>query len=210
MSASAEHAYEEIYRRIRGGVIAPGEALIERQLCHELAVSRTPVREALRRLTAEGLAESRPNRSVVVAKLSDRELAEAFEVGVVLESFAAGLAARNAGNNPHESLRSLLIDMRATLAVDQLDLAGYVELDQRFHLALAQLTGNQRLVAMLRSATDLRILSQAFRHYTAAQLERSLRQHEVILEAIESGDEDWAASAMRTHILSGKASSAGD
>ena len=92
MSAAAEKAYEAIYQSIRQGVIPPGTRLIERQLCQELAISRTPVREALRRLTAEGLAENRPNRGVIVSQLSEAELAEVYEVGVVLESTVAGVA----------------------------------------------------------------------------------------------------------------------
>ena len=76
MSAAAEKAYEAIYQSIRQGVIPPGTRLIERQLCQELAISRTPVREALRRLTAEGLVENRPNRGVIVSQLSEAELAK--------------------------------------------------------------------------------------------------------------------------------------
>ena len=71
MSAAAEKAYESIYQSILQGLIRPGARLIERQLCQELAISRTPIREALRRLTAEGLVENRPRRGVIVSQLSD-------------------------------------------------------------------------------------------------------------------------------------------
>lgn len=209
MSDSAEKAYREIYRRICNGQLVPGARLVERQLCAELAVSRTPVREALRRLTAEGLVESRPRRGVVVSQLSPQELREVFEVGVVLESFCASLAARNAGGQPIPALRVLVDEMALALASESPDVPAYIELDHRFHLTVAQLTGNQRVLGLLKSTTDLRVLSQAFSHYDVSQLQRSLRQHVTLLEAIETGDEDWAASAMRAHILSGRAISGG-
>ena len=205
MSAAAEKAYEYIYQSIRQGLIRPGARLIERQLCHELAVSRTPIREALRRLTAEGLVENRPHRGVIVSQLSDAELAEIFEVGVVLETTVAGVAARNSGRAAQLVLRRLLADMRAVLDQDRVAPTQYVSLDHAFHLAIAESTGNRRLVAMLRSTCDLRVLSTAFSHYNQSHFERSLRQHETIVEAIEAGDEDWAASSMRAHVLSGRA-----
>ena len=205
MSAAAEKAYEAIYQSIRQGAIPPGTRLIERQLCQELAISRTPVREALRRLTAEGLVENRPHRGVIVSQLSQAELAEVYEVGVVLESTVAGVAARNCGRTAQLVLRRLLTDMRAVLANEMIDPAQYVALDHAFHMAIAESTGNRRLVTMLRSTCDLRVLNTAFSHYDRAHYERSLRQHETIAEAIEAGDEDWASSAMRAHVLSARA-----
>lgn len=208
MSVAAEKAYEAIYQSIRQGVILPGARLVERQLCNELAISRTPVREALRRLTAEGLVENRPRRGVVVSQLSDADLAEVFEVGVGLESTVAGVAARKSGRVAQLVLRRLLTNMREVLAQEPIDAASYASLDHAFHMAIAESTGNSRLVTMLRSTCDLRVLSTAFGHYDRAHYERSLRQHETIVEAIEAGDEDWASSSMRAHVLSARAAGA--
>lgn len=210
MSETADRAYREIRDRIRGGHLPPGRRLVERTLCSELDMSRTPVREALRRLAAEGLVESRPHRGMLVARLSGQEIDEIFEVGLVLESFIASLAARKAGGGPIPSLRRLLDEMRRELAKRDADRRRYVELDQQFHAAIAELARNSRLASMLNTAMDVRVLHQAFSHYSLEHLQRSLRQHETILLAIEVGDDDWAASAMRTHILSGRAVSQAD
>jgi DNA-binding GntR family transcriptional regulator len=210
MSETAERAYREIRDRIRGGQLPPGSRLVERTLCTELGMSRTPVREALRLLAAEGVVESRPNRGTVVARLSEQEIDEVFEVGVVLESFMASLAARKAGGQSVPALRKPLEAMREVLAARRPNRRRYVELDQQFHAAIAGLARNPRLANMLKTAMDVRVLHQAFSHYSPGHLQRSLQQHETILLAIESGDADWAASAMQTHILSGRAASQAD
>lgn len=210
MSETADRAYREIRSRIRSGLLPPGSRLVERTLCKELGMSRTPVREALRLLAAEGLMENRPNRGMVVSRLSEQELDEVFEVGVVLESFIASLATRKAGDGPVESLRELVREMRQVLQAAKPDRRRYVELDQQFHAAIAALAHNPRLSTMLKTVMDVRVLHQAFSYYSLEHLQRSLQQHETILLAIESGDDDWAASAMRTHILSGRAISHSD
>jgi DNA-binding GntR family transcriptional regulator len=210
MSETADRAYREIRDRVRNGLLPPGSRLVERTLCKELGMSRTPVREALRLLAAEGLVESRPNRGMAVARLTEQELDEVFEVGLVLESFIASLATRKAGGRPLEPLRGLLRDMRRVLAARAPDRRRYIELDQQFHSTIAGLAENQRLANMLQTAMDVRVLHQAFSHYSMEHLQRSLQQHETILLAIEGGDDDWAASAMRTHILSGRAISHAD
>ena len=93
---SSDQAYVSLRERILEGRLKPGTALKERDLCEELNVSRTPIREALRRLSADGLAEVRPRRSIVVSSFGADELTEIFELGIVLESFVAALAATKA------------------------------------------------------------------------------------------------------------------
>ena len=138
---------------------------MERSLCREMGMSRTPVREALRRLAAEGLVESRPHRGMTIPQLSDEELDEVFEVGLVLESYMAALATRKSGGKPVNSLRKLLNGMREALSESPPDRLRYVELDQAFHAAIAELAGNQRLANMLETAMDVRALQQAFSYY---------------------------------------------
>lgn len=207
MSAVADRAYREIKTRIQDGSLPPGERLVERSLCAALGMSRTPVREALRVLTAEGWVTSRPRRGMVVAGLSREELEEIFEVGVVLEAFVASLAARKAGGSDLKPLKTLLKEMAAVLDSRAPDRAAYVELDRRLHAEIAGLAGNKRVASLLQAAMDTRALFQAFGRYRDEELQVSLQQHGTIVRAIESGDAEWAASAMRTHILSGRAAS---
>ncbi len=210
MSQVAEKAYQEIREHIQSGAFRPGHRLVERTLCAELGMSRTPVREALRMLTAEGLVLSRPRRGMVVARLSTEELEEIFEVGVVLESYIASVATRKNGGKPLPELRKIMNNMERLLNQQPPDVQQYIAFDREFHQTIMKLAANPRLEHMLRTAMDTRALNLVFAHYSTAALQRSLNQHETIVRAIESGDTEWAASAMRTHILSGRAGGPSD
>jgi len=205
MSEIAERAYQSIKERIRGGDLPPGKRLVERSLCAELGMSRTPVREALRRLRAEGLAAPRPGRGLVVARLSPQELAELFELGLRLEGFVARLAARKKNKNNSQALDFIIYEMGDVLGKQDPDRAAYIRLDREFHLAIAAQAGNERVASMLGGIMDTRALQQVFSRYSIADLRVSLAQHETIARAIDSGDEDWAEAAMRSHILTGRA-----
>lgn len=210
MSQVAEKAYQEIRQHIQSGAFRPGHHLVERTLCAELGMSRTPVREALRMLTAEGLVLSRPRRGMVVAHLSTEELEEIFEVGVVLESYIASVATRKNCGKPLPELRKIMKNMERLLSRKRPDVQQYMALDREFHQSIMKLAANPRLEHMLRTAMDTRALNLVFAHYSTVALQRSLNQHETIVRAIECGDAEWAASAMRTHILSGRAGGPSD
>ena len=207
MSQVADKAYRELKSRIQGGQFQPGQRLVERSLCDELGMSRTPVREALKILTTEGLVTTRPRRGMVVSKLSAEEVDEIFEFGLVLEAFIASLAAKKADEKRLIVLNNILNDMQNLLSSDDPDKSRYIELDRLFHVQIAAAAANERLTRMLRQTMDNRVLHQAFSHYHTRDCEVSLLQHQTILRAIESGDSEWASSAMRTHILTGRSAS---
>jgi DNA-binding GntR family transcriptional regulator len=207
MSQVAEKAYRELKESIRRGRLQPGDRLVERTICAELQMSRTPVREALKLLTAEGLVSRRPRRGMVVSKMSEDEVREIFEFGVVLEAFVASLAAKKRDAEHVKKLKKLIKSMDACLSGDAVNKSRYVELDRRFHAEIAAAAGNQRLAGMLQQAMESRVLHQAFSRYGHQDCRQSLEQHRTILRAIQSGDPDWASSAMQTHILTGRAMS---
>lgn len=93
---SSEIAYRKLRERILSGELKAGAALKERDLCAELGISRTPVREALRRLSADGLVDMQPRRSIRVSSFDEEELAEIYEIGHLLQSHVTGMAARKA------------------------------------------------------------------------------------------------------------------
>lgn len=207
MSEASDRAYSEIRRAIKCGKLLPGDRLVERTLCAELEMSRTPVREALSRLTAEGVVTRRPHRGMVVAEIKPEELEEIFEVGLLIESYMTRLAASKILDNSLEKLRKILDEMHQALAGSDPDTARYIDLDHQFHQLIATSAGNQRLLALWRSSMDARVLYQAFRHYTTEQLRQSAQQHEALLEALQARDAEWASTAMRHHILTGRATS---
>ena len=204
MSEVASRAYQEIRDRIQAGKLRPGDRLVERTLCADLGMSRTPVREALRLLTADGWVTNRPNRGMIVTRLTEEEVSEIFEFGMVLESFMASLAAKKATAKDAGWLQGLLERMENVLSSSETELSSYIELDREFHSGIAQMAGNRRLASMLKSVMGSYVLFQAFKQYGKPDLQLSLQQHRTIARAITHADPEWAASSMRTHILSGR------
>lgn len=202
---SSDQVYHALRERILGGRIKPGTALKERELCEQLNVSRTPIREALRRLSAEGLTEVRPRRSIVVSSFKADELAEIFELGIVLESFVAGLAAKKATREDVRGLEAIVVEMQDLIARGTPSSQDYISLDQAFHDAIAGIARNPRITQILRQSMSVRVLANIFERYSPADFAVSLAQHGTILRAIATGDADWAQSAMGSHIRTGQA-----
>jgi DNA-binding GntR family transcriptional regulator len=208
MSATVDNAYTVLRQRIVSGELRANERLKERELCVELDISRTPVREALRRLQSEGLVVIKPRRGAVVAGINPAEADEIYTLGVLLESHGARLAARKARPDDITTLRELVDEMAVTLREDTpAARSHYLDLDSRFHGSIAECTGNRHLLRLLRQVVGLPVLVQAFTHYSHADLVRSQQQHATILAAIEARDAEWAEAAMRAHILAGRSSS---
>lgn len=203
--SSSDHTYSELRRQILEGELEPGAPLKERDLVARMGVSRTPVREALRRLVADGLAEMQPRRSIVVSTYSETELAEIFELGSILETHVAGLAAEKATASDKASLSRILDRMETLLANRTDDLAtDYARLDQQFHDAIATAARNRRIALMLRQTVSLRWLASLMQQYSDENFERSISNHRQILAAIEAGDPDAARAAMAAHVGAGQ------
>ncbi len=200
-----EKAYRALWDRILSGEYQPGERLKERDICADLDVSRTPVREALRRLEAEGLVQIEPRRGGKVAELRLEEAAEIFSVGAHLESFAAKLAARRASPEPLAALDATIRKMRDVLERDAPDVRrAYLKLDRELHGQIMDMARNRSLAAALKQVVGLPVLVKAFSTYSGEDLWRSFHHHEDIVAALHAGDEEWAEAAMRSHILAGR------
>ncbi|MFZ4748040.1 MAG: GntR family transcriptional regulator [Sphingomonas sp.] len=203
---ASEEAYQQLRDRILDGTLKPGGSLIERDLCSQFGISRTPVREALRRLTADGLAEMRPRRSIIVSSFCEEELGEIFELGIVLESFVAGLAAQKASSADIGELETILADMEGLLQHrGDSESFAYAKLDQAFHDRIAQAAHNPRVSQILRQTVSLRLLANLMEHYVPRDFKVSLTQHRMIVQAIAAGDAEWAQTAMGSHIRTGRA-----
>ncbi|MDH3481454.1 MAG: GntR family transcriptional regulator [Gammaproteobacteria bacterium] len=205
MTAAVDKAYAALRQKIFSGELAAGDRLKERKICEELDVSRTPVREALRRLQADGLVVIEPNRGGVVAGINASEAAEIYSLGMLLESFGAGLAATRATEEDLTELDRIIAAMEAALRTDSpVSRSTYLELDSDLHRQIVAITGNHHLGRLIRQVVGLPVLIQAFTHYSHTDLLRSLEQHRTIVAALRAGDAEWAEAAMRAHILSGR------
>jgi DNA-binding GntR family transcriptional regulator len=193
MTSLADKAYHEIRGLIVALELAPGAVIDERELIERLEIGRTPVREALRRLSHEGLVEVYPRRGMFVTGVDVRELARLSEVREVLEPEAARLAAERATDADRAELAAL---------VEELDRGGgeLMELDERIHRAVYRAAHNDLLEATLEQyyVLALRIWSIALDR--AHELEEAVEAHRALLEAIQAGDGERAADTMRAHV----------
>jgi DNA-binding GntR family transcriptional regulator len=193
VASLADKAYHEIRALIVSLELAPGAVIDERELIERLEIGRTPVREALRRLAQERLVEVYPRRGMFVTGVDVRELARISEVREMLEPEAARLAADRATDADRAELAAL---------VEELDRGGseLMELDERIHRAVYRAAHNDLLEATLEQyyVLALRIWSIALER--ADDLEEAVEAHRALLEAIQAGDGERAADAMRAHV----------
>lgn len=195
---SAEEIRRGLADRIISGSLKPGEALDETQIATEFAVSRTPVREALRLLAASGLVDQRPHARTLVAKPSEEQLAGMFEVMAYLEALCAGLAALAMTKAERDRLDRFHAEMAGLIHAG--DTAGYAEANDAFHTLIYDGAHNGYLADITRS-TRQRL--QPFRRAQFGELGRLIKSHHEhgqIVEAILRGERDAAEAAMRSHI----------
>jgi len=195
---SAEEIRRGLAERIISGALPPGTALDETQLAAEFAVSRTPVREALRLLASSGLVDQKAHAKALVAKPDEQELAGMFEVMGYLEALCAGLSAIAMTRVERDALDAFHVQMSAL--VRDGDAARYAEANDMFHTAIYDGAHNAYLAEITRS-TRQRL--QPFRRAQFGELGRLLKshaEHSLIVEAILRGDRGEAESAMRSHI----------
>lgn len=211
METVAARIYNAIKEQIIDGRCAPGSRLTEQFVAAEFQSSRTPVREAMRQLVADGFAVFKPNSGTVVRQWTKLQMAEIFDLRILIESEITGLAARRISSQDIEELERLQ---------DEIELGGadtgtentlrIGPLNREFHRVIAQASQNERLVAMLANAIEIPIVQQTFRRYTAAQLARSFGHHRELIDAMHAHNGDWAKSVMACHIHAAKHSLIGD
>lgn len=203
MSNAAIRAYHTIRDAIRDGTYQPGMQLREEQLAAEIGVSRTPVRDALRRLLADGLVETRRNYGTFVTDLTPAEVLEVFEIRALLEGYAARKAAENITGEEIRELERLATEMESLSGSEDDRLNGFARLNRDFHLVLARASRSRRLEKMLSQMFEVPLepLKQ-YRLHRLINITRSNRQHREIIEALRERNPSWAALRLESHLLS--------
>jgi DNA-binding GntR family transcriptional regulator len=198
IASVVDQVYSAIRERISSGSLPRGARVHQEDLAEELGVSRTPVREALRRLAAEGLVEMRTNRGARVADVDQVGMRVSYEARTVIEPGAARLAAARQLQEPLARMRAAVAAQRRSLRNVQRSF----EANREFHLALATASGNEFLVQFAERLWVARIGETIYERQVQTQ-ERMLldvREHEQIIEAIEAGDGRRAESLARRHL----------
>jgi DNA-binding GntR family transcriptional regulator len=196
--------YRSISAALRRGEIPAGSRLVEGDLARVMAVSRTPVREALRRLEDEGLVLSATSRGCVVADpMADAE--HVFLIRGRLEGLAAALAAEQITVPELEVLRGLQGEMERTLESPRADLDRLVDLNYRFHSRITAAARSPRLEKLVSRLHPEYLSYQVVRRYDRERRHQSVREHQAILDALWSRDVEEADRLIRTHFELGKA-----
>jgi DNA-binding GntR family transcriptional regulator len=212
MANDTDRVYRALRRRIIEGAEPPGARLTEQRLAATFDCSRTPVREAVRRLESEGLVVVAPNRGAQVRPLSEGEISDLYEVRARLEAYAAELAAvrgepaerralREAGAAFGDAAGEVLHTRRAPA----LDLVRRLEeANGRFHGTVLAMSRHARVQALVAAAVDAPLVFHALQHFSPDQLQRSQVFHDAIATAICAGEPARAGRLMTEHVLQGR------
>lgn len=188
---------------IFSGQLVPGEQLSVPDLSRRLEVSRSPVREAVLQLVADGLAIEQPRRGVVVTTVEIGDLLEIHEIREFVEALSARACAERIDAKGIEELRAILNEQLTS--VEHGDAAGYFATNARFHAAIGRHARNPRLRDILLSLEGQMRLGLRRVSSDPAQRTRGLAEHRSVLAAIEAGDPDLAEQRMRAHIANTRA-----
>ena len=204
MVKAVDIAYETIRDGIRDGTYPPGSHLTAQALAEASGFSRTPVREAMRRLHAEALIQFIPNRGAFVATWSRREIEQIYDLRILLESFAARQAAAHISDSQLGRLREIAVQMQAITQGDAPDVEKVTELNDEFHKLVLDASGNERLRNLLSTIVEIPLVLNTFRSYSLEQIRRSAAQHLELTDAFSARDDEWAGAVMTAHIRSAR------
>ena len=200
MSKASERAYSEIRALIFSGDVPPGSPLTEEALADICGVSRTPVREALRRLEAELYVVRSDSQRLFVANWNSEDLAEMFTLRAMLEAHAAARAATRITFSGIERLRASNAMITAAVAADTPDVALFLSENRRFHEIFISAAASPRLATMLAALVEQPVVRRTAARYGRDELARSAHEHGELIQAFAARDAEWARAVMVSHI----------
>jgi len=202
LSATAQQAYEAIRRQIEEGKLCPGNHIVEAGLSEVLHMSRTPVREALRKLVDDRWLEYIPNRGMRVREWNRKDIQDNFRVRLLLESEAAAQAALHIEKSDIEELEMLNSQLRAIAgfrgregAIEQM-----TDLNLKFHKLIWQVSDNRTLYEILHRNINLPTMYSTYRHYDQGKLLSSLDEHDLLVQYFKIREAEKARLVMKNHL----------
>ncbi len=193
-----EVVYEELKKSILTGRIPPGTRMMEVNMAEEMGVSRTPVREAIRKLEKEGLVEIEPRRGAYVSDISVKEMVDTLVVREVLESLATSLAAENRSQEDVSKLEKMTSEYSD--AIVEGDMEKIIHVDERFHSAIVDMSGNKTLIQLFEPVQEFALRFRYLYYDNFARYENMPTEHMNIVEAIRSGDVETAKKVSDRHV----------
>jgi len=194
--SQGEVAYAKLVAAIRSGVFRPGDRLRETDIAARFSLSRTPIREALRKLEADGIIEHRARIGAVIRSLTHAEVVELYEMRVVLERTAAEMAAKHAIAAELDALDAINRDLADAVATPEKAAA----INQDFHRGIYQATRNRFLLEAARALNNALMLLGETTLADAQRIETVCHQHQDILDAIRASDVEAAGASAEAHL----------
>jgi DNA-binding GntR family transcriptional regulator len=198
--------YQEVAERLRQRIfahqLAPGARIDEQALATDYGISRTPLREALKVLAAEGLVTLRPRRGCFVTEISEQDLDDIFPLMAMLEGRCALEATTRAQPDDLARLDALHAELQRFAETKEIE--HFFEVNQAFHYQIQEMSGNRRLRQVIQDLRKVLKLTRRFSLSIDGRVQQSLAEHAIILAAIKAGDAAGAQVAMHDHILSGR------
>ena len=193
-----EMVYEELKMQILTGGIVPGTRMMEVDLAEEMGVSRTPIREAIRKLEKEGLVVIEPRRGAYASRISTDDMVEILEVRQDLEGLAAYFAASRMEKDQLDELKD--ISNRYNKAVEEGNMADMIRYDTMFHRKIVDSCSNKILVHMVEQLQEMVLRFRYIYYDNFKRAEHMPEEHRAIMESIAGGNADKAREAADVHI----------
>ena len=200
MSRASDRAYAEIRRLILSGEAAPGTQLKEEHLARQCGVSRTPIRDALRRLEADLYIVRNGTQRVFVADWKNTDVEEMFTLRGMLEAHASARAASRIDSAGIARLRAVNARIEQAVFGDTADVPAFLEANREFHRIVIEAAQSDRLAGMLVALIEQPVIRRTAMQYDRDQLVQSAHDHQELIQALAAADVDWARTIMLSHI----------
>ncbi len=207
LSLAPRALYEEVAELLRQRIFSrelePGSWIDELKIAEAYGISRTPLREALKVLAAEGLVTMKVRRGAYVTEVSERDLTDVYHLLSLLESDAAGVVAKTATEGQMRELQSLHQKLELAAQPDKQDRERFFEINERFHMRLLEIANNRWRDQMV---ADLRKVMKLNRHNSllkSGRMQESLEEHRALMEAFSARDAVLCQQRMQTHFSNG-------
>lgn len=200
MAKASDHSYETIRAMVLSGELAPGEQLSEEALAERCGVSRTPVREALRRLEVDLLVRKSGSQRSFVADWSLSDVADAFELRAMVEGYAARRAAERMSDAMLEKLKACNNSILKAIRQSPPDIDGFLDGNREFHALILKAADSRRLSSILAGLVEQPVIWRTAHHYSRDAFKNSHSEHEDLLSAFARRDGAWAEAIMTGHI----------
>ncbi|XUU61186.1 GntR family transcriptional regulator [Erythrobacter sp. HA6-11] len=200
MSRASDTAYEAIRSHVLSGATAPGAQITEEQLAEIAGVSRTPVRDAVRRLEAELLLVRNASKRIFVADWSRDDIDEMFTLREMLEGHAAERAALRITPEQLAEMEAVNAELHSAVAGDVPDVETFLDANRKFHEIITAASHSPRLAQVLALLVEAPVVLRTARSYSVEDLRQSARDHDELIAAFRAQDASWARAVMASHL----------